>query len=830
MQTEIDREVARGWTVRQPSERLLVADVIEDYAVAVALSLRHRASSPWLPVLRPAGSRLPDLPLPAESLHEQLGAEPGIDVGEWTAFQRLWHRWLAPMDHLPVMRWYLTAAWPAADRPPAALSEQVDACLQELELTPPAERPALLSRTLGVGDPSRVVMGWGDPLWSLPAMLQACLTGRQFIWFAERHELLSAVADGDASALVTVPMRELDLDLVNALQETHGFLIDLPRVRETPFQGRAISFFTARTLETLTRVVAKHDLYRRRPVERAAWVFTGEVEDRETDPDVTLLRGDQAGAGYLELLDDPELLVLAGHSREDLFHIGDDAICGRSPEVAVPEPEGQPLPSPGGGGSPGPEGGRLPACMRDGRCVKPGRVLPVHELPARALVMNGCNLMRLGGRGSFEPEYTIAFTALEGPCNLVVASRRTRFGGAFEQVLLHQLLRAGTPVAEAVRLVNNTLPFSGAETPDNLVLGDGDWRLHPEPDGPGARVELVPATGGWRLSATDVDTPVLRVRLPGLPAEIHVRSATTSGGELDLFHAVAPEPDGSATLMVFGWRRLVASELELWIGTDPLARDDLAALRRAHRNQAYGRLFRTYLPKFENQERELHSTGVHVARLLREARHRVRAADEAVTRAAEATELLGRIDSAICAALLARIGTSAFVWLDQYVEVDGRFDVAELLPTETRCPYCDSPVVRRVYRHLLLPELARQFEICQTCGNTADLPLGGVRAQFRGPDVLPRGAGVPQEVVVRNPFDHGVRGHVGFRVYQADRFGARVTPAQSPIELGPGEERAVAFEIEVGDRMPAHMEFMRGFWVGGLDVSVFQKNIWVVPA
>ncbi|HSR25114.1 MAG TPA: hypothetical protein VLW53_16285 [Candidatus Eisenbacteria bacterium] len=814
MQTGIGHELARGASSREPSWRLLVAEVVEDYGVAVALALRRGGSDGWLPVLQPVDSRLRPLPLAGDSVHDRLAGEPGLDAAEWTAFQRLWYRWLAPLDHLPAMRWYLTAAWPAAERPPAALSERVDTCLQELELTPPAERPRRLAETLGRGDPARPVLGWGDPLWALPAMLHACLTGRQFVWFDERDELLAAVAGGDGTPLIAVPSHQLDLDLVNSLQDAHGFSIDLPRVRDVRFQGRPVGFFTARTLETLTRMVVKHEAYRHQPVERSAWVFTAEVAGRETDPDVTLLGSDQAGAAYLELLEAPELLVLAGHSREDLFHLGDDAICGRSRDADERPPEHD----------------RLPACALDGRCIKGGAILPVHELSARALVANGCNLMRLGGRSSFAPEYTIAFTALEGPCNLVVASRRTRFGEEIGHVLLYQLLRAGTPAAEAVRLVNNSLPFSCAEPPDNLVLGDGDWRLFPELEGPGARVELERAPGGWRLRAADVDTPVLRVRLPELPAEVHVRPATPEGCGPDLHHAVAPEPDGSATLLLFGWRRLVAERLDLWIGTEPLAGDSLAALRRAQRNLAYGRLLRSYLPRFENQERELQSSGVHVARLLREARHRVRAAEEAVGRAAEAGELLGRMDAAICGALLERIGTSAFVWLDQYMEADGRFDVAEHLPSGARCPYCDSPVVRRVYRHLLLAEVAREFEICQTCGNIADLPLGGPRARFRGPDVLPRGARVPQEVVVCNSSRHRVRGQVGFRVYQADRFGTRVTPAQAPVELDAGEEQAVAFEIEVGERIPAHMEFMRGFWVGALDVSVFQKNIWVRPA
>lgn len=815
MEVDVNREtgVVPGGVAAEtpPPVQVLTADGVDDYAVAVALALRHGRELGWLPVLRPPGSRLPEPPFAVASLHQRLALGLGLDRAEWTDFQRLWYRWHAPLDRVPPMRWHLTAAWPERRRP-AELAAEVDGCLQELALTPPGQRAGFLSGVLGPGAGTGVLLGCGESTWALPAMLHAALTSRRFVWFESAQELLEAVGAGDGEPLVAVPLHQLDLDLVNALTDAGSFNIDLPRLRHVHFQSRPLSFLTARTIETLSRVVIKHELYRSRPIERAAWVFTGEGGAR-VDPDVTLLGRDEASAAHVELLDSPELLMLDGHSREDLFHLGRDCICGRSAD-AVEQPPDHP---------------RLPACVHDGRCVKEGRVLAANELPARAAVIGGCNLMRLGGRGSFAPEYTIAFSALEGACNLVVASRRTRFGYAFEHVLMHQLLRTGRSFGEAVRLVNNTLPLSGPEAPDYMVLGDGGWRLYREPGAPAAAVELEPVDEGWWLTASQVDAPLLEVRLPSLAGEITVLPA--EGDDLDDLHfSVAPEPDGTARLFLFGWRRLVASRLRLWVGTRPPAEHQVAALRRAHRNQAYARLFRGAVARFENQERELRSLSVHVARRLHDARHQVGAAADMLSKAAEAERLLERMDAGICGHLLERIGGGAFVWMEQYMEVDGSFEVAEQLPVEIRCPYCDSPVVARVYRHVYDPAVAREFDLCQTCGNVWDLPLGGIRPRFTGPDVLPREGRVPQEVVLHNELDHTVRGWLGFRVYQADRFGVRVTPAQALVSVEPGADTAVPFEIEVGSQIPAHMEFLRGFWVSAMDVAVFQKNIWAVPA
>lgn len=784
----------------------LAAETPGDYATLVAIAARHREGR-WVPFLRPHGSRLPDIGFPSEPVHRHVADGDLFDTEEFHRFQVLWHRWHAPRDAVDPMRWYLTAAWPSSAAP-ATLVSDVDACIEMLHARRPQRRAELLTEVLKLPRRAGLVAGWGDPRWAVPAILHAGLTGRPFLWLDTVDELVDATG-GDLDELtVAVPLHQLDLPLLHRLQESRAFRVDLARVRDVALCARPLSFLTARTVEVLSRVAARHQLYDGVPVGSATWLFTGEQPGHEVDPDVTYLSREEATAAHLELAGDAGVLVLAGHSREDLFHVGPDALCGRSAEAGTPSD------------------GPLPACATDGRCVKDGEVLPVGRLGAKVLLVHGCNVLRLGG-GSFAPEFTIAFSALEGACNAVVASRRTRFGNTAEQILLHQLLRTGRTLGEAVRLVNNTLPFTGPESPDYLLLGEGGWAPYPGIDG-SAEVSLDREGNGWRVRATAVDTPVLEVVLPELADEIWVRPEGDPAAWRDVHAALAPEPDGSARVLVFGWRRLVADRLSFTIGTGRPAADAVASLVAAARSAPYRRLLRGTSPRFDNQERELRSLSTAVARELTEVRHRPLSVLEVEGRAAAATDLLARMDEAVCSSLLDRIGAGAFVWLEQYSEVDGTFGVDEHLPSGT-CPYCGAVVARKAIRHLFDRDVARDFGLCQTCGNVWDAPLGGVRPELAGPAVLRRGTVAEQQVVIRNPHDRPVRGFAGVRLYQADRHGVRVRPQVADVTVPARDVTGVTFEVEVGTSMPAHMEFLRGFWVSELDVAVFQRNVWVVP-
>lgn len=791
---------------------VLTADIVEDYAPAVALALRQRQqeSLRWLPVLLPSGSRLPQLQMRTNSLHSHVGMNELVPTADWVAFQKLWFRWQAPRDHVPPMRWYLTAAWPSSS-PPTDLAAVVDQCLQQLAALPPHARADHIRATLQLDKTHGSVIGWGDWQWALPAMLHASLMGKPFLWCESKDELVEAATHESGPLTIAIPLHQLDLDLLNQLVDTRSFHSAIARVQAVHFSERPISFFTARTLEIFSRLPVKHHLYRQAPLEQSAWVLTEQTEEKATDPDVTLLGRQEASVGHLELVEQPDVLVLWGHSREDLFHLGPDALCGISSEAPLTK-----------------SNHRLPACIHDGHCVKDGAILPVTRLPAKLLIMAGCNLMRLGGLGSFGPEYTLAFSSLEGSCNLVVASRRTRFGHQVEQIFMYQLIRAGMTVGEAVRLVNNSLPFSGPESPDYLVLGEGDWMPF-APEQSRVQVEITPESNGWHVQCRDIDTYYIEIRLPSFSAEVQVRPLQVAPELEDIFYSIVPEPDNTCRIFLFGWRRLQTEQLSFWIGSDSQLSQQVQALQVAYHNQAYSRLFRSYLPKFENWEKELRSLSTYLARRLKEASYLPMAYREAEEKAIEAEALLSRMDQNICAFLLERIAAGAFVWLDQYMEVDGSFCIGTHLLRDHYCPYCHSPVVRKTILHRFDQQVGREFALCQTCGNIWDIPLAGINPVFQGPEVLTRSAGQKHGVVVKNTLERRVRGWLGFRIYQAQKYGVTVDPPLQELVLAPGEEAEAHFSINISKQMPAHIEFARGFWVSELGVSVFQRNIWVVP-
>lgn len=794
-----------------PFPLVLAADTIEDYATAVALTLRQRSSVSWLPVLLPSGSRLPKLACTTASLHVHVGANQLIATQEWIAFQKLWLRWHAPLDYVDPLRWYLTAAWPSSE-PPTGVTEVIDHYMQQLAALPPHLRLQQMRVALRLGETGGAVVGWGDYQWTLPAMLHASLTGKPFLWCMSKDELIEVIAGNAGSLTVCIPQHQLDLDFLQRLTDIRSFRLNIPQVQALNFSAQPLSFFTARTFEILTRLPVKHHLYRQTFLEQSAWVLTGETVEKETDPDVTLLTKKDAHVGQLQLIAKPDVLVLWGHSREDMFHLGTGALCGMSAEAPLSAHSEQ-----------------LPACFHDGHCVKNGDLLPATRLTAKVLLLAGCNLMRLGGQGSFAPEYTLAFSSLEGMGNLVVASRRTRFGHPCEQIFMYQLIKGGMTIGEAVRVVNNSLPFSGPESPDYLVLGEGDWA----PFAPLvnlAQIDIQPEQDGWQVECHDVDAQYIEIRLARFSGQMYVHLLETAPELTGLFYAVSPEPDGSCRLFLFGWRRLQAERIVLRVGATAPLRDQQQMLSLAYRNQAYGRLFRSYLPKFKNWEQELRSLGSYIARRLTEARYLPIAYHEAEVKAVEAEALLGRMDHSICAFLLERIANNAFVWLDQYMEVDGCFQVVEHLPSGQRCPYCASSVARKVIRNQFDQQVAREFATCQTCGNVWDIPLEGINPVFSGGKILARASEHHASVTVKNIFGRRVRGWLGFRVYQAQKHGVIVDPPVQELVLESGEEVEVPFTVHIGERMPAHMEFVRGFWVSELSVSVFQRNIWVVPA
>lgn len=800
----------------------VVTETLDDYGPMVALAIR-RPDLLLVPLLREPGSPLPE-PGADETMHEFLDTADNETLALWRHFQLLWHRWTVPLDQFNPVRWYLTAR---AQGSHAAVHSVVDAQLQQVFQADQGRLGTvarIVSQDVGrpdsvSGDERAAVLGWGAPEWSLPAMLLAARTGRPYLWVRDCAEAMGEAGQWAGPLTLSFPHDEATVGQIMALVATRTYPAPGPLSDGLRLASRPLGFLTATSLQVLSSVVSRQlSLTLPLPPTSVA-VFTGLDTDPDPGANSFLLNRERSAAGYLEAVGDVTALFLSGHSREDLFHLGPDALCGRSLAGA---PSGPSV--------------RLPACVLDGRCVKNGTVLPAHALSAPVAFFNSCNVMRLGGGGAFDVHFTLPFTYQEGAGIAIVGSRRTRFGDDnVELSFAERLLRTGRSMGEVVRLLNNAVPLWGREAPDYLLLGDSEFA--PFPAAPSAAAVTTRDAGDGVVEATftDVEAELLELALDGSGPDPSVRILGVVGpdgqpADIDLRSAMVIERDGATRLFLFSWQPLRLRSLSLRIEPGRPHQDVVADIGTTLANAtAYRRLLRTYLKGFDNTEQELRSRATALSRWRAQARTVPLALRDADAAAAELRATIARLDQALCGHLLTCIGAGAFVWLEQYESVDGNFHVARHLPSAA-CPYCEQEVVVREYRHDYHVGARREFGLCNTCGNVWDVVSGTRPPVVTGEDTALRGTEHAQAVVVANAHDRPLRGAVGLRLYLADKYGVTVTPELRPVSVDPGASREYSFTLKLPEGVPAHMEFLRGFLVSSLGVSVFQRNLWVRPA
>ncbi|HEV2373471.1 MAG TPA: hypothetical protein VGS19_15020 [Streptosporangiaceae bacterium] len=808
----------------------------EQYAACVWQAVSAPGHGP-LPVLRPVGSRLPPLTTataPNAGLAGPAGpadpagpagpagpADPAglaglagpADPAGLAGLAGLAGRWpgLAARGAAGVLAWY-TAAMLSRSQWAGPESGQVTALVSEVLAMAPQHRAPALAAQAGAGQPG-AVLGYGDPAWGLAAMLHASRTDRPLCWFDSAGDLVAAVAEaGPGPLTVCAPAGLLTAGVLDSLALATSFTAASAGLGDVRFPARPVSLLTARTLEVASRVVAVHQP---RPLpasqDGTAWVSTERLPGRVTDPGTALVTEKEADAGRVTQLAGRALLMLWGHSREDLFHLGDDALCGASHEAALAGPSQ-----------------RLPACALDGQCIKRGQIVPIHRVTGEVLVIGGCNIIRLGGSGTFAPEFSLALSAFEGGAGAVVSSPWTRIGAPVELLFLYRLLRTGTDLGEAVRLLNSAIPFCGPDVPDYLVLGEGARPVFTA-ERNAATSAVTPQDGHWRAEFRGVDAEYVVVRLPELPAAPYAR--VCDGGEDRGLHAAfVPEPDGGCLVYLFGWQRLHTDEMTVLIGGAAPGGEAPAAIASALANyQAYGRLLRGYQPKIKNQEQELTALGTYLARRGTQARHRLAAYRECDQKAQDAAKLIADMDRSVCEYMLGRTWQRAFSWHDQYLSEDGTFVVGHRWTAAEQCPYCAGRVMVRCVVSTLAPHAQRELGICEECGTVWDRPAGGVTPVLSGEPAVRRQEAAHWAVRLRNPGSRTAHGWLGVRVRQGERHGSQTDPPLVKLALGPGEEAEVGFTTVIGAATPAHMELLRGFWVSELGVSVGQRVVWVRP-
>jgi hypothetical protein len=666
---------------------------------------------------------------------------------------------------------------------------------------PPPDGAAAAGRSPGSGQ----VLGFGDPDWEPAARLHAWLAGREFGWYDDVAALVAAATGATGPLTVCAPPDSLTRAAQDMITVSIAFTVPHAAVADVAFPARPLSFLTARTLPILTRVVAAHQQHRTGRARYALGLFPDRMTGVGGDDILTCLEGEELSAAAIRAAGRPDLLMMWGHSREDVFNLGADGLCGRSAEFTDARP-----------------GAQVPMCVTDGSCVKPGEVVPVNRIGAATIVMGGCNILRLGGTGLFAPEFSLAFSAQEGGTSAVVTAAGVVFGATAEYLLLYRLLRGGVPVGEAVRLLNAALPFLGPDSPSYQVLGEGDRVLF---DPPPRRADVVRT--GDRIEFTGVSAEFLTVPLPWFDPALQVRFTDDTPQRPELYFAVVPEPDGGATAFLFGPRRLEGADFTVTVDRRAAGGDAAAAVFTALTHcDAYGRLLRGYHPKIKSQEPEWRSTATYLLRQATKARYDVRACADADHRAAATADAVHAADRALCQHYLQRTASArGFTFHEQCLFEDGTFVVARH-GEGGACPYCGDGMMSRTVRSQFVPDVRREVGICRTCGTIWDRPAG-VPAPVLTLDPLLRPT-VPQPVglELRNALDRPVRGWAGLTVRRARQFGYTAQPPPQEVVLAPGERQVVLFSLCTTESVPTDAEFLRGYWSSELAITVAQRTIW----
>jgi hypothetical protein len=157
----------------------LETSTLDDYAIAVALSVASAGAVGWAPIL----GRAPPSREPRFMLHDALRDGSLVDLTRWRMAQHTWFRWAAPLGAVLPMHWYIYAHL-GLGRPRDETAAARDALAQDYATRGPSSRAALVQHTLRrKAHVGTFVTSSGDPRGAWPAMLLAERLDLPFAFF-----------------------------------------------------------------------------------------------------------------------------------------------------------------------------------------------------------------------------------------------------------------------------------------------------------------------------------------------------------------------------------------------------------------------------------------------------------------------------------------------------------------------------------------------------------------------------------------------------------------------------------------------------------------------
>lgn len=165
----------------RPPLMVVVAETPADYAIALAIGIADRALHIWRPVLVPPSRGVPAVVCTVSHVHDELRREEVLPRARWRTYQYLWYRWLAPLDVVAPMRWYLAGLAGRAHPRAADVSEQVDEWLQALAGRPADDRAAIVREIADCAPDAPVVTAGRRSPDALALVAHAAIRSRPFV-------------------------------------------------------------------------------------------------------------------------------------------------------------------------------------------------------------------------------------------------------------------------------------------------------------------------------------------------------------------------------------------------------------------------------------------------------------------------------------------------------------------------------------------------------------------------------------------------------------------------------------------------------------------------
>lgn len=452
-----------------------------------------------------------------------------------------------------------------------------------------------------------------------------------------------------------------------------------------------------------------------------------------------------------------------------------------------------------------------------------GDVVLADTLEASYVFLDGCSAIPVNMNNRLDDPVHLGLSLLSNVRTLIGTFRITECS-ELHGTLHHKLVRAGYSAAERAYLLNRSAATAGVDAYPYVVAGhpsekpdqtaEQQYEVSVESDGP-----------GYLLRCTDVDTPLMDIRIPdgakGSESDTWFvrRTRPTPSRERDHYYTAFRE-GSDLRVVVFSWDRLHAEDLTYEVSPARSLHDDhyFDAQDRGFDTERPSQLprvpevitgledhrFAGLLTKEEGAIDAIRKELTRVNETLQKERfNTVAHFDTADQLQSQAEKLWGKPDElgGLRAVVVEEVlGNRAMGALQENIYNSPPMEHTEGTTVNGGCPYCDGRAYKRT-RTDAFGSVSRTLGICANCAYIFDVPGDGEDPSF--PRIHGDLYGATDEIDVTarftNPLDHDTEAVFVFAVSDNRVSGSDIVDDPIRVLDLPVHERAsTTFTVDIG--------------------------------